>query len=176
MMKKERKKSKKGKRRRKVIWFNPPYSRAVETNIGKEFLKILKECFPKGNKMHKIFNTNNVKLSYSCLPSMEKRITALNSKKISKSTNISVNNNTAPEECRCRVDCPLSGDCKTRNIVYCASVKVENENIEKKYYGLTSVEFILRYRNHKFSFNNKKYSKSTELSKFIWELKERNIN
>ena len=52
-------------RQRKIIWFNPPYSVNVETNIGKTFLKLIDKHFPKINKFHKIFNRNNVKVSYS---------------------------------------------------------------------------------------------------------------
>ena len=45
-------------RQRKIIWFNPPYSMNVETNIGKTFLKLIGKHFPKTNKFHKIFNRN----------------------------------------------------------------------------------------------------------------------
>ena len=37
-----------GRRSRKsrdIIWFNPPYSRGVETNVGEIFLKTMKQCF-----------------------------------------------------------------------------------------------------------------------------------
>ena len=34
-------------RKRKVIWFNPPYNSAVKTNIAKEFLKLVDKHFPK---------------------------------------------------------------------------------------------------------------------------------
>ena len=43
-----------------------------------------------------------------------------------------------------------------------------------KYFGLTSTQFIVRYRNHKHSFSNIKLEKSTELCKFIWKLKNEN--
>ena len=33
----------KRKRRRKIIWFNPPFSLSVKTNIGKLFFKMLKK-------------------------------------------------------------------------------------------------------------------------------------
>ena len=39
-------------RQRKIIWFSPPYSVNVETNVGKVFV----------NLIHKIFNKNNVKV------------------------------------------------------------------------------------------------------------------
>ena len=31
----------KKKRKRTIIWFNPPYSRTVQTNVGKTFLKLM---------------------------------------------------------------------------------------------------------------------------------------
>ena len=39
----------KRKRRRKIIWFNPPFSLNVKTNTGKLFFKMLKKHFPKAN-------------------------------------------------------------------------------------------------------------------------------
>ena len=53
--------------KRKIIWYNPPYSANIKTNIGKTFLNLIKKHFPKTNKFHKIFNQNTVKISYSCM-------------------------------------------------------------------------------------------------------------
>ena len=39
----ERKKT----RKRKIKWFNPSYSRNVETNIGETFLKLIKNILPQ---------------------------------------------------------------------------------------------------------------------------------
>ena len=47
---------------RKIIWFNPPFSRAVSTNVGKRFLQLLRHHFPPSNKLHKIFNKKTVAL------------------------------------------------------------------------------------------------------------------
>ena len=57
----------KRKRKRNIIWFNPPYSKNVKTNIGKTFLQLLSKHFPKDHQMHKIFNKNTIKVSYSCM-------------------------------------------------------------------------------------------------------------
>ena len=54
---------KKNNRTRKVIWFNPPYSKQVSTNIGKRFLNLLDQYFPKQYRLYKIFNRNNVNVS-----------------------------------------------------------------------------------------------------------------
>ena len=45
-------------RPKKIIWFNPPFSMNVVTNIGKNFFLLLNECFPKNRKLHKIINKN----------------------------------------------------------------------------------------------------------------------
>ena len=37
---------------------------------------------------------------------------------------------------------------------------------------MTEGEFKTRFRNHQQSFSNKKYTSSTALFKYIWELKE----
>ena len=34
-------------RNRKIIWLNPPYNESVKTNIGKQFLKLIKKPSPK---------------------------------------------------------------------------------------------------------------------------------
>ena len=64
--------------RRKMIWFNPPYSRNVKTNIDKIFLHFLGKYFPVKNKMHKILNKNTVKVSYSCMENMDSVISGRN--------------------------------------------------------------------------------------------------
>ena len=51
-------------RSRNIIWYNPPYSRNVATNIGKTFLEIIDKEFPLGHTLHKIFKRNTIKISY----------------------------------------------------------------------------------------------------------------
>ena len=45
--------SEKKKRKRKVMWFNPPLN--VKASVEKIFLKLVKRHFPKENPLHKIF-------------------------------------------------------------------------------------------------------------------------
>ena len=40
-------------RRRNIIWFNPPFSKNVKTNIGRQFLKLISKNFSKSSKLHK---------------------------------------------------------------------------------------------------------------------------
>ena len=55
---------------RKVIWFNPPFSKNLIPKAGQKFLKLIDKHFPVGSKLQKVFNQNTVKVSYSCMPSM----------------------------------------------------------------------------------------------------------
>jgi len=80
-------------------------------------------------------------------------------------------------ECNCRVraDCPLEGECLSRNVLYEAKISSDIENYEEKVYiGLTEPTFKERFRNHQKSFNHKKYAKETALSKEVWNIKDRN--
>ena len=51
-------KHKKRNWQRKIIWFNPPFSRVVPTNVGKRFFQLLRHHSPPSNKLYKIFNKN----------------------------------------------------------------------------------------------------------------------
>ena len=62
----------------KIIWYNPPYSANIKTNIGKTFLNLIKKHLSKTNKLHKIFNKNIVKISYSCMSNISSIILGYN--------------------------------------------------------------------------------------------------
>ena len=64
-----------------IIWFNPPFNKAVSTNIAKIFLRLINRHFPKSHRLHKIFNRNTVKVSYSCMQNMSKICKGYNSKR-----------------------------------------------------------------------------------------------
>ena len=74
-------------RSRNVIWFNPPYNSAVSTNVGYKFLQAIDECFPSHHPLHKIFNRNTLKLSYSCMPNVKCKISGHNKSIINKELN-----------------------------------------------------------------------------------------
>ena len=98
-------------RNRRVIWFNPPYSENVKTNVGKLFIKLVRKHFPKNNKYHKIFNLSTLKLSYCCITNVGNIIKQHNSKVLSK-TNDSNNHKC---NCRSKPNCPLKGECLKLN-------------------------------------------------------------
>ena len=55
--------SRKRSGKRKIIWFNPPYSKNVQTNVAKILFRLVNKHFSKKHKFHKIFNRNTVKVS-----------------------------------------------------------------------------------------------------------------
>ena len=75
--------------------------------------------------------------------------------------------------CRLKTDCPMDGNCLSEWLVYKTSVSTTTN---KYYHGICENIFKERYNNHNCSFWNKSRKKKTELSKYIWGLKEKGIN
>lgn len=160
-------KGKRKNRKRNIIWFNPPFSANVKTNIGKIFVRLVKKHFPAHHKFRKIFNKNNIKISYSCMPNMASVINRHNGKILRSKEE----DNERHCNCINKHDCPLDGKCLKSCIVYKAAVTVDDDT--KYYYGLTEPQFKTRYSNHRKSFRLEDYRKETELSKYVWELHDR---
>ena len=78
--------------------------------------------------------------------------------------------------CRSRDKCPLDGKCLIKSIVYQATVTTNDNKPDQTYVGLTANTFKTRFTNHKASFTSAKKKHSTELSKYIWQIKEKNID
>ena len=57
--------------KRNIIWFNPHSNRNVSTKIDKYFLNLLNKHFPRNHHLHKIFNRDSIKVSYSCTKNMK---------------------------------------------------------------------------------------------------------
>ena len=92
----EQPKKSKRNRQRNIIWFNPPFSKNVSTNVGQKFLKLIAKHFPENLRLHKIFNKNTVKVSYSCMPNLANIIKAHNNE-VSKDTST-----PTQKPCNCR--------------------------------------------------------------------------
>ena len=161
-----------------MIWFNPPFSKSVTTNVGKEFLKLLDKHFPSHNKFSKIFNRRSVKVSYSCLPSMKSKINQHNKKMLKENTTTTDEEQDASSIrlCNCPEGtvCPFNGICLDKNVLYKAELTSSLANYgTKEYKGICSTEWKARYGNHNKAFRHEKYKKETELSKEIWRIKEK---
>ena len=98
--------------KRNIIWFNPPFSKNVSNNIGKYFLLLIQKFFPNNHKYHKIFNKNNVKISYSCMANIKSIINMHNKEGIMEKKTQAVKCNSMNKS-----DCPLSNQCQITNII-----------------------------------------------------------
>ena len=128
-----------GKNRKRImIWFNPPYSKSLKTNIGKYFFRLLSKHFPPGHKLYKIFNKNTLKVSYSCMPNLKAKIDGHNKK---------ILENTPPpitKLCNClkKENCPMRGACLTENVLYYARISCDDETYKPKLYkGICEITF-----------------------------------
>ena len=159
----------KQKRSKNVIYFNPPYSLNVKTNLGAKFLRLIDHHFPPGSALHPLINRRKVKLSYRCLPNLKAEVSSHN-KKILKEEEAN-----SPPRCNCQKpdNCPLPGKCTTENLVYRATVRGGSE--VKQYVGLTANTFKKRFAAHKQSFDKPEGRTKTTLAGYIWQLKEKNI-
>ena len=63
-----------------MFYFTPPYEMSVLTRVGSEFIKIVKEEFPPDHPYHHILNEHTIKVGYSVMPSLKKKITYHNVK------------------------------------------------------------------------------------------------
>ena len=104
--------------KRKIIWFNPPYSMNVRTNMGNTFLKLMRKHYLNGNPLHKIFNKNSSKVSYSCMCKMASIISSHNRTILNPDVSTEYGCN-----CRSRNECPLQNKCLTSKFVYRANVE-----------------------------------------------------
>ena len=134
------------------------------------FLNLLDKHFHKEHKLNKIFNQNSVKVSYGCTRNIEHKVKNHN-RKITES----YIEKGAETSCNCKEKnkCTLEGNCLIKNILYMATVETETNT--SSYIGMTGNSFKTRYYNHIKSFKNKRYKNETELSKYIWKLREKEV-
>ena len=115
--------SKRKNRQRNILWYNPPFSKNVSTNIGHRFLALVDKHFPKDHILHKIFNRNTIKISYSCMNNT-KQIIDNHNRRILSSPQANVTATTTATEinktCNCRQKntCPLDGNCLQSSVIY----------------------------------------------------------
>ena len=72
------------RKKREVMYYTPPFNKALKTKIGRIFLDLVKKRFPAHHKMHPILNKNTLKLSHSCTANIKKIIQSHNRKVLSK--------------------------------------------------------------------------------------------
>ena len=163
----------KRKRKRKIYWLNPPFSKTVKTNVGKIFLGLINRHFDETHILRKYFNRNTVKISYRTLNNVKKHIAKHNAK---------VNNNKKKSEeskdereCNCpkksKDNCPLDGHCLQKSIIYQAHITTKNKTMT--YTGMTKNTFKQRFNGHNATIKKRPTKeKVTTLSEHIWKLKD----
>ena len=124
-------------RKKQIVWFNPPHSKNVTTEVGKFFLSLIDKHFP----LHKLFNRNSVKISYSCLPNIKSIINAHNRKILYPSQTVSRRTSNCINISRY----PLQQNCLSNNILYQANASPVGENSENKVeYGICKTTFDMQ--------------------------------
>ena len=98
--------NKKKNRKRKCIFYNPPFCKSVQTNIGKLFLALLDKHFDKRSEYHKIINRNCIKISYCCSPNILALINGHNKRLKNRAEE---NENLC--NCRSKNSCPVQNKC-----------------------------------------------------------------
>ena len=129
-------------------------------NVTKSFNRIVKESFPPGTLLHKLFNKNNLKLSYSTTMNMSAVISKHNKKILRGGMEEELRN------CNCQgglASCPVEGRCREKGVMYKAVISAQGEE-DKQYIGATATEFKKRWANHKKSMRLEKYRHETTLS------------
>ena len=113
-------------KRRKIIWFNPPFNLDVSTNVAKIFLNLIEKHFPGSSKLYKIFNKSTVKVSYSCTQNMSQIMKGRNKKIVQKETQETLECNR-----RVKTDCPLNNDCRKESVIYkCTATTCNLEKVD----------------------------------------------
>ena len=82
-------------------------------------MNIIDDEFPAGHPLHKIFNRNTVKISYSCMPNIKQTIDGHSKTKLSQTATTSEESTC---NCRNKEECPMSKKCLVESIVYQATI------------------------------------------------------
>ena len=155
------------RKKRSIIYFTPPFNKALKTKIGRCFLNMVRKHFPPHHVLYPILNKNTLKISYSCTANIKKIMQAHNKKVLQRHKR----RQNEEKKCNCqkskRDKCPLRGHCNRKNVVYKATTPGPNPHI---YVGVTE-NFKARWHVHKQSFKNSEYKDATALSTYVWEEK-----
>ena len=176
---------KKKQRKKSVIYFVPPFDRRVKTKIGQKFLQILDKTIPKGHILYPVLNRHRVKLGYTNMPNLMRKVSHHNSK-VSREARLNQNiaNNQVPiqeQELPCNCDfvrleieeCPLDGRCRAeKDVVYSAKVTRLDDNTSETYAGMHKGDFKGRWYGHRSNIKKRGERNKTKLATHIWSLKD----
>ena len=72
--------------------------------------------------------------------------------------------------------CPLQGKCRSESIIYTADITNDKTSEPLNYIGLTELTFKDRLYKHRNSLKHRSKANSTELSKYVWNLRDSNLH
>ena len=81
-------------------------------NVANMFLQLVTRYFSRSNKLHRNFNQNTVKASYSSMNNVSKIIKGHDKKVTSKPRD-----QTPKCNCREKAECPMKGNCQVAHII-----------------------------------------------------------
>ena len=133
--------------------------------MAKIFLQLIFTHFPPANKLHKVFNGNTVKVSYSCSQNISQIIKGQTKKVTQTKWRHQL-------ECNCciKTEYPLNSNCRKEYVIYkCTVLTTLQPRIV--YCGLAEGEFKeQRYYSHVQSFWKENYSNSTTRFGYVWKI------
>ena len=169
-------KKKKKQRSIKVIYFVPPFDRRVKTKIGKQFLQILDKTIPKGHILHSALNRHTVKIGYTNMPNLMRKVSHHNSKIAREARLIQEHEQELPCNCdpvRLGEECPLDVRCRAeKDFVYSAKVTRLDDNSSETYTGMHKGEFKGRWYAHRQNISHRNQRTKTKLATHVWNLKD----
>ena len=124
------------KRKRNIVWFNPPYGKNVRTNVAHKFLAPIDKHLPKSSVLHKIFNRNSVKVSYSCIPNAKNNISNHN-RRVLNNKMTSINKKTC--NCRTRVSRAIGMIRRAKPYVKIDTLKLMYQSLVLPYFDYCSL-------------------------------------
>ena len=174
----------KNSRKRRILWFNPPFS-LQHKRIERQILQAIDSSFRKGVvdnngiECYRIFNRKNIKISPSCLPNLYRRMSGINKVKLYGKDKKAKKNPKAGCNCRDKTNCPIPDNCLAKNVVYEATVTAGRS--EEMVNGLVPGKWVRRYIGSSVDFKKRFYShtsdirhqkRTTALANYITDLEE----
>ena len=162
-------------RNRKVIWFNLPFCKLTNINIGKYFLNLQDRHFSRDNPLRKIFYRNTVKMSYSCTNNMHSILNKHNRRLLDELNR----NSEGPDKVSCnsrrKEECLLGGWCNSKKVIYQVWISsMECNTVEAKVYiGISTGNWKQGLYNDRYSFFNSRLRNQATLSRYFWNLRFR---
>lgn len=132
---------------------------------------LIHKHFSHDTLFKKIFNKNNIMVSYSWTRNIDQYIAQHNNVTLNKYLSNTNNNSSCDDQqCNCCKSsvCPMNGKCMYKEVI---KVCIRHNDQIKSYFGSTANNWKKRFCHHKMTLNNKKYTNATALSKFYWGIK-----